>query len=135
YTGQAIVDALQVRSAVAVPMLKDGVPVGVITLDRVEAGYFPEHQVEMLKSFTDQAVIAFENARLFDEVRVRTAQLGESLEKQTATSTVLRVIPSSPTELQRVLDSVGEAAARLCEAYDATILLKKEENLVVGAHF
>jgi two-component system NtrC family sensor kinase len=112
YTGGAIVDALQVQSAVAVPMLKDGNPVGVLTLDRTEAGYFPEHQVELLKTFADQAVIAFQNARLFEEVQARNRDVSEALEQQSATGAILRAIAASPTDIQPVLQVVVESATR-----------------------
>src|SRR5262249_14017442 len=103
-----------VRSVVSVPMLQDELAVGAISVGRREPGRFSDKQVALLKTFADQAVIAIENVRLFQELK-------ESLEQQTATSEILGVIASSPTDIQPVLDAVAENAARLCEANDAVI--------------
>src|SRR3954467_10193989 len=110
------------RGIVAVPMLKDGRPIGAIAMARSQAGPVSERQINLLQSFADQAVIAIENVRLFDEVQTRTAELQESLEYQTATSDVLNVISRSPSELQPVLDAIVATAARLCKADMAAIL-------------
>ena len=134
YVGHAIIDALNLQSAVAVPMLKDGEPIGVITLDRTEPGYFPEYQIELLKTFADQAVVAIENSRLFDEVQARNREVSEALEQQTATGEILRVIASSPTDIQPVLQTVAESAALFCDTHDAVILLAEHGTLVVKAH-
>src|SRR6516225_12280566 len=104
------------RSIVAVPMLKDGRPIGAIAMARSQTGRFPDRQVELLKTFADQAVIAIENVRLFEAEQQRTRELTESLEQQTATSNVLRVISSSPGELQPVFEAMLANATRLCEA-------------------
>ena len=104
------------RSAVAVPILRDGLPIGSIAVARAQAGLLPDRQIELLKTFADQAVIAIENVRLFDEVQARTQELQETLEYQTATSEVLNVISRSPNELQPVLDAILQTAGRLCEA-------------------
>jgi signal transduction histidine kinase/CheY-like chemotaxis protein/methyl-accepting chemotaxis protein len=104
------------RSVVAVPMLKDGRPIGAIAMARSQTGYFPERQIELLRIFAEQAVIAIENARLFDEVQARTRELSESLERQTATSEVLSVISRSPGELKPVFQTILENATRICGA-------------------
>src|SRR5262245_31523173 len=109
------------RTVLAVPLLREGVPIGVISMWKTEVAPFTGRQIELVTTFADQAVIAIENVRLFDEVQARTRELSESLEQQTATSEVLRVISSSPTDIQPVLDAVGENAARLCEANNAVI--------------
>lgn len=104
------------QSIAAVPMLKDGRPIGSIAVARPLTGYFPERQIKLLETFADQAVIAIENARLFKEVETRTRDLSESLEQQTAASEILRVIASSPTKVEPVFESIAESAARLCSA-------------------
>jgi GAF domain-containing protein len=112
----AIARALGYRSILVVPILKERAPVGAIAVARKRAGPFSESQIELLKTFADQAVIAIENVRLFDEVQVRTKELTEALERQTATSEVLAVISSSPGELELVFEKVLANATRLCEA-------------------
>jgi signal transduction histidine kinase len=109
------------RSAVAVPMVRNGVPIGSITISRTQPGLLPDAQVELLKTFADQAVIAIENVRLFTELEEKNraltqahAQVTESLEQQTATSDILRVIASSPTDVQPVFDTIVRSAVRLC---------------------
>ncbi len=115
------------RTAVATPLLREGVPIGAILIRRGEIRPFSEQHIALLKTFADQAVIAIENVRLFNETK-------EALEQQTATSDILRVISSSPTDLQPVLDAVSESAARLCEATDAVILLVEGTQLRAAAH-
>src|SRR5689334_6682474 len=94
------------RTALNVPLIRDGVAIGAISLRRAEANLFAERQVALLETFADQAVIAIENVRLFKELEARNAELTESLTQQTATSEVLRVISRSPTNIQPVLDAV-----------------------------
>jgi two-component system, NtrC family, sensor kinase len=122
------------RAQVSVPLLRDGVPVGAITVARRERGRFPERQVALLKTFADQAVIAIENVRLFNELEGRNRDLTEGLERETATGEILRVISSSPTDIQPVLDTVVKSAARLCDAYDAQIFQREGDQLLFVAH-
>src|SRR5262249_20589280 len=104
------------RSVVGVPILRDGLPIGSIAVARAQAGLLPDRQVELLKTFADQAAIAIENVRLFDDVQKRTQELSESLEQQTATSEVLKIISSSPGELEPVFNAMLANATRICEA-------------------
>ena len=106
---------------------------GVITLVRNEVSPFTDRQVALLETFADQAVIAIENVRLFTELQASNRELTEALTQQTATSEVLGVISRSPTNIQPVLDTVVESAARLCEAYDASIVLRRDHRLVLVA--
>ena len=96
------------RTILAVPMLRGDVAVGVIGLWRPQVRPFSQTQIEMIQAFADQAVIAIENVRLFNELQARNRELSEALEQQTATSEILRVISSSPTDLQPVLDAVAD---------------------------
>jgi GAF domain-containing protein len=96
---------MKVRSIMAVPMLRAGRPVGAIAIARPQTGYFPERQIELVRTFADQAVIAIENARLLGELQQRTDDLTESLEQQTATAEVLKVVSSSPGELEPVFNA------------------------------
>ena len=104
------------RASIAVPMLCDGKPVGAISVGKAEAVPFSERQMQLLSTFADQAVIAIENVRLFEAEQQRTRELSESLEQQTATSEVLKVISSSPGELEPVFNAMLENATRICEA-------------------
>jgi GAF domain-containing protein len=104
------------RCALAAPMLREGEPIGAVAVGRLEVRAFTDAQIKLLETFANQAVIAIENVRLFDEVQARTREVQESLEYQTAISDVLGVISRSPNELQPVIDAILQTAARLCEA-------------------
>src|SRR5262245_56687004 len=120
--------AMGVCTVLSTPLLREGIAIGTIHIRRREMHPFSDRQIKVLETFADQAVIAIENARLFQELTHKTAdleitnsELRESLEQQTATSEILGVIASSPTDIQPVLDTVAANAARLCEATDAQI--------------
>ena len=116
------------QSAVAVPLLHDGVALGVIRVSRTEMLPFTDSQIALLQTFANQAVIAIENVRLFNETK-------EALERQTATADILRVISSSPTDVQPVFDELSSHAARLCEANDAVIFRLDGETLRIASSF
>ena len=122
------------RSILGAPLVNNGLSVGLITVTRTEAGSFPDHHVELLQTFADQAVIAIENVRLFDEVQAKTRDLQEALTYQTGSANILRVIASSPTDVGPVLKTIVESACELCEAYDAVVMLKEGGELRLGAH-
>ena len=102
------------RSILAVPLLREGKAIGGIAVGRPEAGEFPDSQIALVQTFADQAVIAIENVRLFNELDARNRDLTEALEQQTATSDILRVISQSPTDVQPVFDTIAAAALKLC---------------------
>ena len=104
------------RTMLGVPLLREGTPIGVLNLTRSEVRPFTDKQIELVTTFADQAVIAIENVRLFEAEQQRTRELTESLEQQTATTDVLRVISSSPSELEPVFQAMLENATRICEA-------------------
>jgi two-component system NtrC family sensor kinase len=124
---QRVARALGYRSMLVVPMLRDEQAVGALVVGHVEARAFDQRHVELLQTFADQAVIAIENVRLFNETK-------EALERQTATSEILRAISSSPTDLQPVLNTIAINAVRVCGAYDATLLLREGEFVCRAAH-
>ena len=130
----AAVELGNVRTLLGVPMLKEDELIGAILLYRQEVLPFTDKQIELVENFAAQAVIAIENTRLLNELRKRTDDLTESLEQRTATSEVLRVISSSPTNVQPVLDTIVRTAVSLCNSYDAVILLREGEHLRIAAH-
>src|SRR5207249_3854573 len=121
------------RAMLATPLLREGAPLGALALRRMEVRPFTDQQVKLLETFADQAVIAIENTRLFSELQVRNGDLSEALEQQTATGEVLRVIATSPTDLQPVLDAVVVRATALCRGTQGFLLLYDGEQLHVGA--
>ena len=122
------------RSMVTVPMLRGTGAVGAISVDRQEPGKFSDAEVRLLQTFADQAVIAIENVRLFRELEARNRDLTEALDQQTATSEILRVISSSPTDLEPVFKSLVASAARLCQAQFCHVLRFDGSLLHMAAH-
>jgi transcriptional regulator with GAF, ATPase, and Fis domain len=120
--------AMGLRTVLDAPLLREGVAIGAIHIRRREVRPFSDRQIKLLETFADQAVIAIENARLFQELK-------ESLEQQTATSEILGVIARSPADIQPVLDAVAESAAKLCDSKDAFIWRGDNDVLrMVAAH-
>ena len=119
---------VRLRTFLIVPLRQQGELIGSLTARRTEVRPFTPVQIKLLETFADQAVIAIENVRLFQELK-------ESLEQQTATSEILGVIASSPTDIQPVLDVVAENAARLCEANDAVIVRTVNDRFQIVAHY
>ena len=117
------------RTLLGVPMLREGKPIGVLTLTRLQVRPFTDKQINLVSTFADQAAIAIENVRLFEEVQARSRELSEALEHQTATSEVLSVISRSPTNAQPVFDAIVESAARLCGAVFSVVWLYDGERL------
>jgi signal transduction histidine kinase len=107
---------LTVKSAVLVPLMRGDLPIGVVSLGSRERGGFTDTQIELLKTFAEQAVIAIENARLFDEVQAKTRDLEEALEQESAGSEVLKLISMSSGDLEPVFQKLLESATRLCGA-------------------
>jgi GAF domain-containing protein len=116
------------RGCLGVPMIRDGQAIGAIFVSRRQPGFFADSQVQLLRTFADQAVVAIENVRLFNETK-------EALDRQTATADVLKVISRSTFDLETVLDTLTASAARLCQADKATIFEKDGDVYRLAAHF
>ena len=123
------------RTLLATPLLRQGLPLGVVLIRRTDVQPFSGKQIALLKTFADQAVIAIENVRLFKEIQERNAELHEALEHQTATAEVLGIISRSPTDVQPVLDAIVESAARVCGIDDVVLRLLEGNAMVPRAHF
>src|SRR6516225_3891368 len=120
------------RSILCVPLMREGVAIGAIALRRREVQLFTDQQVGLLQTFADQAVIAIENARLFEEVKARTEELSESLQQQTAIADVLKVISRSTFDLKSVLQTLVESAGRLCDA-DFGMIIRQRDGVLFFA--
>ena len=130
YAYQALAHDLGFPSILAVPMLREGIPIGAIAVAGAEAVPFADKQITLLKTFADQAVIAIENVRLFTELQEKNrslteahARVTESLEQQTATSEILRTIAHAQADVQPVFDTIVQSATRLCHATNAAVFL------------
>ncbi|HKH00223.1 MAG TPA: GAF domain-containing protein, partial [Bradyrhizobium sp.] len=122
------------RTLLGVPMMRERTPIGVLALTRSEVRPFTDKQIELVTTFADQAAIAIENVRLFDEVQAKTRDLSEALTYQTGSANILGVIASSPTDVEPVLKAIVESACELCGAYDALLRLKVGDDLQASAH-
>jgi len=130
---QRISQALQNRSSLAVPMLRDGRPVGAIAIGRYEVRPFTDTQIALLQTFADQAVIAIENVRLFKELEASNRELTTALDTQTATSDILRVISRSQTDVQPVFDAILRSAVRLLGGHSGTLTRVEGDQIVLAA--
>src|SRR5262249_42623427 len=132
YTATPVME-IGFRSVLAVPMLRDGQPIGSIALVRLEPRPFTDRQIALLQTFAEQAVIAINNVRLFDEVQAKTRDLEEALRQQTATADVLKVISRSAFDLDVVLTTLAEAATNLCGASFGTLFLREGDTMRLKA--
>ena len=125
----------KIRTSLGVPLLREGTVVGTLVVNRERVAPFTERQIELLRTFADQAVIAIENVRLFEAELQRTRELSESLEQQTATAKVLQVISRSTFDLQAVLNTLTESAARLCAADRGAVMQRDGEVYRIGSNY
>ena len=121
------------RTLLGVPLLREGSPIGVITLGRKSVRSYSEKQIELVTTFADQAVIAIENARLFEELRDRQTELARSVDELSATSNVLKIISRSSVDLETVLDTLVDTVARLCRADQASMFRRWDDVLQMVA--
>src|SRR5687768_7337682 len=125
--GHQMAVTLGFRTILSVPLMKESDAIGAITIRRTRVKAFTNRQIELVRTFADQAVIAIENARLFNEIR-------EALERQTATAEILRVISSTPTDVQPVFDAIVKSALHLLEGYSAVVTRVEGEIQYLGAY-
>jgi GAF domain-containing protein len=122
------------RAMLGIPIMREGSVEGVFSLAKPEPGLFAPRQVQLVQTFADQAAIAIENVRLFNEVQASKRDIEEALRYQTGSANILNVIASSPTDVKPVLQAIVESACELCGAYDALVRLKDGDALAFGAH-
>ena len=123
-----------IRTSLYLPLQKEGKSLGALVLYRREVRLFEDKHIDLVSTFSDQAVIAIENVRLFQALEARTDDLGEALEYQTATSEILRTISGSPTDYQPVFDAILDNATRLCDAPLAVLLMGGEDAIDLVAY-
>ncbi|HEX7137455.1 MAG TPA: GAF domain-containing protein, partial [Vicinamibacterales bacterium] len=133
YTLSQATSLARQHTTLGVPLLRENELIGVIVLARQRVELFTEKQIALVTTFADQAVIAIENVRLFDEVQAKTRDLTEALTYQTGSASILRVIASSPTDVEPVLTAIVESACVICEAEEAHVALKDGDELVFQA--
>ena len=135
FRGQRSMEYEPESARVGCTALSKGIAIGAIHIRRREVRPFTDKQINLLETFADQAVIAIENVRLFQELQERNAELREALEHQTATAEVLSIISRSPTDVQPVLDAIVESAARVCGIDDVVLRLRDGDLMIARAHF
>jgi len=135
YVARAPVNALGYRTALAVPMLREGSPIGVFVMWRREVRPFTDKQIELLETFADQAVIAIENVRLFKELQASNSELMEALEQQTATSEILRVMSRAQMDVQPIFETIVRSAALLCDAARGGLVLIEGDRLCLASAY
>jgi two-component system NtrC family sensor kinase len=129
-----IQDRLGLQTALFMPLLRDNRCIGLLSVAGTRANLFGEKEIALAESFRDQALIAIENVRLFDEVQAKAHDLAEALTYQTGSANILNVIASSPTDVAPVLKAIVDSACEVCEAYDAAVLLRDGDDLRFSAH-